>query len=142
MSKFNWGHGIFLFFVVFVGTLITVLVASRRVDHSLVVDDYYAQDLAYQSTYNKAKNSLEDRDLLDIKTSAHNVVFDFNSEDPIEGNIHFYRPSNKKMDFTIQIDNKHKLEVDRSKIQKGKWKIKVDWTIGNKSYYKEEELYL
>ena len=45
-KKFNWGHGILLFFIIFVGSMLTVLWLSFGVDHSLVRDDYYDEEMA------------------------------------------------------------------------------------------------
>jgi nitrogen fixation protein FixH len=140
MSKFNWGHGIFIFFVFFVGTLITVLIASRRVDHSLVVDDYYAQDLAYQSQYNKVENNLND-DLLQIEMDKSSINFIFNTDKISSGTIKFYRPSDKSLDFDLPIAGNN-ITIEKSKLQKGKWKVKVDYSINNKPYYKEKEIFI
>ena len=52
-KKFNWGHGILLFFIIFVGSMLTVLWLSFGVDHSLVRDDYYDEDIHYQETFDK-----------------------------------------------------------------------------------------
>ena len=90
--KFNWGHGITLFYIVFVGTLVTVLIKSFGVDHSLVVDDYYAKDIAYQSQFDKSVNSLNS-DNLKVKYDSENGVIKFELQDDAKasGNIQFYR---------------------------------------------------
>ena len=141
MNKFNWGHGITLFYVIFVGTLITVLIASFGVDHSLVVDDYYAKDLDYQNQYNKVVNNL-DEDLLKINYDQNNgqVILVFSNSDNLNGTIQFYRPSNKSLDFEVRIDQ-HQIIVPTDHLPVGKWKVKVDWTADGKAYYKENEFY-
>jgi len=55
--KFHWGHGIFLFYVVFVASLVTVVIKSRQFDNSLVTEEYYARDLNYQQEYDRRMNS-------------------------------------------------------------------------------------
>ena len=54
--KFNWGTGIAIFLILFIGALIWVLYQSRQVDNSLVSDTYYQEDLMYQKKYEKLEN--------------------------------------------------------------------------------------
>lgn len=141
MNNFNWGHGITLFYIVFVATLAIVLFKSFNVDHSLVVDDYYAKDIAYQSRFDKTVNSMNS-DLLDIRYDKNNgqVVLDFKHDQKTSGNIQFYRPSNKSLDFDVQITS-NEIKVPVHHLPVGKWTIKVDWTALDIAYYTEQEFY-
>jgi nitrogen fixation protein FixH len=141
-KKFNWGHGIMIFYICFVATLITVLVASFSVDHSLVVDDYYAQDLAYQSQFDKNKNSLKPQNIeVDVDKVNHQVTIDFKDATNIIGTVDFYRPSDKSKDFKVQLNGKE-TTVSTKDLAPGKWILKMDWSENGKSYYKEELVYL
>lgn len=142
MIKINWGQGIAIFYVLFASVLITALVASRSVDHSLVVDDYYAQDLAYQNQYNKTTNTIRANKVkIQYDRQAAQLTLDFKEAQQIKGEIQFYRPSDKSQDFTKVIDH-HLMNISTSELISGKWKVKVDWTEGNQAYYWEETLYL
>jgi hypothetical protein len=46
--KLNWGTGIAIFYGLFMVIMITFVVMSRNVDHSLVMEDYYEADINYQ----------------------------------------------------------------------------------------------
>ena len=139
--KFNWGHGITLFYVIFVGTLLTVLIKSFGVDHSLVVDDYYAKDIAYQSQYDKSVNSIKS-DNLNVKYDSGNgqLIFEIQDASSATGAIHFYRASDKSKDFIVPISS-NKMEIPVDHLSVGKWRIKVDWTIDGKDFYKEKDFY-
>ena len=139
-TKFNWGHGIALFYIVFVGIVITALVASFDVDHSLVVDNYYAQDLAYQATYEKIENSLQS-DNVSIKQDANQILLSFSGKEALSGTVQFYRASDKSMDFTHTIvSNNERIPI--KDLAAGKWRLKIDWKEGQKQFYKEKILYL
>lgn len=140
IKNFNWGHGIALFYIVFVGAVISALIASFGVDHTLVVDDYYAKDLAYQNTYDKMANNIAS-DNVDITIEDQQVVLLFNQQDKISGSVQFYRASDKSKDF-IQAIESHRVIIPLSNIASGKWRLKIDWTQGDKAYYKEEIIYL
>jgi len=141
-KKFNWGHGITLFYICFVAVVITALVASFSVDHSLVVDDYYAQDLSYQSQYDKAQNSLKSQNVrINNDKIAQALTIDFDNSSRVEGNVEFYRPSDKSKDFNVEL--KEKLTtIPTGDLLAGKWILKIDWKENGKSYYKEELIYI
>ncbi len=138
MKKLHWGHGIFIFFVFFIGALATALIASQRMDHSLVVDDYYAQDLAYQKQYDKSLNSIKE-DLITIEKNNKNINLSIKTDKPVSGEILFYRPNNQSKDFTKSF-NSNQFSLEYSNLDKGRWTIKVDWKIGDKSFYHEEDI--
>lgn len=139
-KKFHWGHGIAVFYVIFVIAVVTALIASFGVDHSLVVDDYYAQDLAYQSTYDKISNSIKS-DAVQVLVKDGEVEIVFSNQERVSGNIKFYRPSDKSKDFSYPIMNLTE-SINTAQLSKGKWKLKIDWTDGEKAFYKEETIYI
>lgn len=143
-SKFHWGHGITIFYTLFVITVVSVLIASFSVDRSLVADDYYAKDLAYQGQYNKAQNALnatQDKLGINIITEQEIIEITIFSVSPVKGEIHFYRPSDQSQDFTIDITSK-RTTLSISKLLKGKWILKVEWTEGKTPYYQERQIYI
>ncbi len=141
-SRFNWGHGITLFYIVFVAVLITALIASFSVDHSLVVDDYYAQDLAYQSQYDKSKNYIKSDILKLSQDNEEQIVhIDFDSADPITGKVYWYRPSDQSADFIVQLTDRN-TDVSTVDLQKGKWILKIEYSTSGKSFYSEKQIFV
>jgi nitrogen fixation protein FixH len=141
-KKFNWGHGIFVFYVCFVAAVVTALVASFSVDHSLVVDDYYAKDLAYQKQYTKVQNSIESQRVsINNDKTTKSLTVDFIHADNVEGSIDFYRPSDKSEDFKIELKDKE-TTIATDELLPGKWILKIDWTEKGRPYYTEEIIYI
>ena len=141
-SNFHWGHGITIFYILFVGVVVTALIASFSVDHSLVVDDYYATDLAYQSRYDKVNNSIKSP-MLHISKDANLQVttIDLKTDKPVEGKAQWYRPSDQSADFVVELKGKE-TKVSTDKLLKGKWILKVEWTIEGKTSYAEEQIFV
>lgn len=140
-KKFNWGHGILVFYICFVAAIVTALVASFSVDHSLVVDNYYAKDLAYQDQYTKEKNNLESQRVkINNDKSNKSITIDFISDD-VNGTVDFYRPSDESVDFKVELDKKA-TTIDTENLLPGKWILKIDWTEEGKPYYFEEMIYI
>lgn len=146
--KFNWGTGIALFYIIFATSLVAVVIKSTQYDHSLVVDDYYQQDLDYQQHYDKLENSQAlpvdvHIQLTAGETKEIQLSFPANLQD-IGGQLHFMRPSNKSKDFSLEIelDEGNEISLPAENLLPGLWKVQVDWQVGEKSYFKEQVLVL
>ena len=144
--KFNWATGLTIFFILFVGTLVFVVYQSTQVHDSLVVENYYDEDINYQSHYDKKQNT---SDLaIKVKTEYNRetkevvITFPIDSVSATSGQILLYNPysekSDVKYDFNLGIDAIYRLPVD--KVKEGRWKLKIDWKRGEKTFYQEDEI--
>ncbi|MBK8052369.1 MAG: FixH family protein [Saprospiraceae bacterium] len=146
--KFNWGTGLVIFFILFVGTLAFVLYQSSQVHDSLVVKNYYDEDINYQQHYNKKQNTadLAIKVKSEYKKENKEVVLTFptDSSSVTSGKILLYNPyseySDVKYDFDLGKGATYTFPVD--KVKPGRWKIKINWQQGDKEYYQEEEIVL
>ena len=143
--KITWGTGIAIFFVIFVIALVSVVMKARKVDHSLVAENYYEHDLSYQEHYDKLKNVKIDSAYVGIQIhrNTRKLVLQFPESDGIiSGELLFFKPNNKSLDFEKPIitDSLHRQTVDISELAAGLWKIKVDWSNGQKSYFQEKRI--
>ena len=143
--KFNWGFGIALFYIVFVGALVYQVYKSTTYDHSLVEKNYYAKDVAYQEHYVKLVNarSLEQDLKINKLVQKKEVSFIFPQDlGKPSGEIHFFCPSKSKLDFKVEINTDKNLKqfIATSDLEKGLWRVKVDWQADGKAFYKEEAI--
>ena len=135
-----------IFFIVFVGALGFVLYQAFQVHDSLVVENYYEEDINYQSHYDKKQNTadLAVKVKTDYIKANKEVIITFpgDSTSNISGQLLLYNPysdkSDVKYDFDLGKGLVFKLPVD--KVKSGRWKIKIDWKRGEKTYYQEEEI--
>ncbi len=141
--KINWGWGIAIFYVIFVISLLFQLYKSTTYDHSLVEKDYYAKDLAYQEHYEKLVNAQslpKDVQIMNIpQKEGVNIYFPAHLSE-LEGEILFFSPQFSHLDFkvAVKVDEHNQQFIDASQLQKGKWKVKVDWQAEGKAFFKEE----
>jgi hypothetical protein len=143
--KLNWGSGIAIFYISFVLVLVgfVVFTTFNRVD--LVDENYYDKEIKYQDEIDKIIRANQLSEPLQIVSSNDVVVLSYpKSEDltDLSGMIRFFRPSDKKMDFNIPIkaDDSGNQVIKSPKLSKGMWRVKVDWTIGDSTYYNEQVL--
>ncbi|MGQ8337647.1 FixH family protein [Sunxiuqinia sp. A32] len=143
--KINWGTGILIAIITMVsGMLVLVFIATRQ-DYYLVDDDYYQKAVNYQQQIEKIKNANELIEKVNINYSGKNLKLDFPlifQHEKLEGTIQLYSPVNGNHDLTfpVKIDDKLSQLLSLEKLPKGRYKIKLDWTANDKSYYQELEI--
>ena len=147
--KFNWGTGIVIAFIGFISFIMYFVInmnTDKKLDHDLVTEDYYKQELKYQNDIDKEKNAKTLSANLKWQKTENGMLISFpeNLESSnISGKVFLYRPSNKQLDFetTISLSN-HNLLIPDKRLLDGRWNIKIDWSYkGNNYLYKEEILY-
>ncbi|MBK8826471.1 MAG: FixH family protein [Saprospiraceae bacterium] len=133
-------------FYSFIGTLVFVVYQSTQVHDSLVVENYYEEDINYQKHYDKRQNTadLSVKVLVDYNKSNQEILFTFpvDSLSSASGKILLYNPYSEKSDvnYDIKTDANGSFKIPIKDVKSGRWKLKIDWITGSKSYYQEEEI--
>ncbi|MCF8239224.1 MAG: FixH family protein [Saprospiraceae bacterium] len=143
--KINWGWGIAIFYSVFVLSFIVILFYAFGQDNSLVTENYYDTDLAYQDHKDKMANytALTDK----VMESYHGDTRTYNIQFPagmssISGEVHFYRPSTASLDqrVPIQTDASNQQVIPVEQLMSGQWMVQIEWTSEGRPYFKETRL--
>ena len=145
--KFNWGTGIFVFYCVFATSLFLQVYQSTKYDRSLVADDYYAKDIAYQEMYDKKQNSLSLEEAVTFRFDNAEKQLKIQFPEAVGqpgGDVILYRPKTKKDDLHIPLRTNEEgamlIPIDR--IPSGSWIVQVDWKAEGKEYYDEYNLFI
>ena len=147
--KLNWGFGIVLAFVSFIGFILYFVIsmsANNKYSHDLVASDYYKQELNFQKNIDATKNAKKLKENIKIERikEGMKIIFpkEFNTQ-LIKGKVFLYRPSNKQLDFEMPIavsDSSYLLMPDK-RLLDGRWNIIVDWTYNEQSYLFKKEIF-
>lgn len=142
--KFNWGHGIALFFTFFVAVTIFQVIKSKDYDHALVKEDYYIDDVELDKLMEKRHNAIALTGLA-IKQLHEQGIFRFiiPHTKPISGMVLFSSPVDKNQDkvYPIQLAG-DSMTVDIKALRAGRWNIHMEWSDGEKGYVYEERVVL
>jgi len=145
--KLNWGTSIvlaFIGFIAFIMYFVINMITNDKLNHDLVTEDYYKEELAYQEEIDKQNNSKSLLKNITYKKTEEGLVVYFPEDlqpENIEGKLFLYRPSNKQLDFeTILSLSKSHLLIPDKRLVDGRWNIKIDWQYDGKSYLFKEEL--
>ena len=108
--------------------------------NDLVVEEYYKEDLNYQSHFDKWENSIHSA----IKpkfTYAHDHMTAIFPEGyyPVQGDLLLYRPSNAAQDEVLKFSliDTNLYRVHMPNLSSGFWKAKLNWKYKEKNYYSE-----
>jgi len=145
--KFNWGTGIFIVLTVFILAVIVFYLFITNLDINLVEDNYYEKELVYQEKIDKLENTSLLPGKIKVSKEPGTLIIQFpaleNGISP-EGTVWFYRPSDPEKDFTLplQLNDSLSQAFDITKLDKGRWLLKLDWKMGGKEYYFEESIFI
>lgn len=147
--KINWGTGIVIGMVIFISFILFLVVnmlTDDRFNHDLVTEEYYQRELHYQEEIDAETNAFSlEENIKDYRVKDGWVVeFPENLElSKISGDLNFYRPSNKKLDFSIPLDlKKRKIHISEDQLVGGRWNINIYWKYENTELlYKKEITY-
>ncbi|MEN1784090.1 MAG: FixH family protein [Bacteroidota bacterium] len=147
--KFNWGTGIVIAFVAFIGFIMYFVIQmnlQNRADHELVTKAYYKKELAYQQEIDAVQNAITHKAQLQIERTDKGLLVFFPenlNHRLINGQVSLYRPSNRHLDFSfpISLSNTHLLVPD-NRLVDGRWDIAISWEYdGNLFLHKQKITY-
>ena len=143
--KMNWGTGIVIAFILFIGIVVTTGVYLMNQDVDLVSDDYYDKEIAYQQHIDNvartAELSSEELILFDGSFITLKLPLNILTKN-VTGEIYLYRPSDSKLDIKLPFspdDNGIQI-IPIEKLQKGFWRVQFSWQSDNKNYYSEKAI--
>ena len=138
--KISWGTGIWGVYGLFViGILVLVgMSVTQKID--LVTDEYYAEELKFQSKIDKINNAKSLPTPLQWQVENDMVKIQYPPAlQGITGTINFYCPTDNRKDFSVAIapDSHNQQVVSMAKNATGRYKLQFDWEASGKAYWNE-----
>ena len=140
--KISWGSKLAFIYIGFVVFVVAVALYAFRQDLNLVTDNYYEKELTYQTQIDKEKraDALPEKPSITFNNKILGVIFPKSYQfKEILGKIHLYRPANDKKDIILplQVDSTCTQYIGLTSVEKGLWKIKLDWSYKKEEYFNE-----
>ncbi|MEO8233181.1 MAG: FixH family protein [Ignavibacteriota bacterium] len=141
-SKFNWGTGILITIIIFMVITIgaVIFLMNQKVD--LVASDYYDKGIHHQEQIDRMNRTNKMGNEVSITPEngfIRLVLPKYFAQKKLSGTIQFYRPSDSKKDFAVAvaIDTSAQQLISTQNMEKGYWKVKLNWSQESVEYYKE-----
>ena len=144
--KLNWGYSIIIFFMVFCSLMIAFMVFTFRQSNDLVTNDYYEKGADFTHQMETNSRSVIYKDSIRLSERNGFILAGFAksvSQMADTMHIYFYRPSDKKLDFTISFSHPaDSVKIVKSHLSKGHYTVKFNWLNNQKNYQVEKELFM
>lgn len=143
----NWGTKITIAATSFVLFILFMVYKASTQEFELVADDYYAQELAYQEVIDNRQNTNLLSAQPEWQVTRNQITLQLPSDfqdEPIEGDLYIFRPSNEELDQHIPLapDASLKQLIHTHDWQAGYYKVKFNWKDTERSYYQEQDLFI
>ena len=141
-SKFNWGTGILITIIIFMAITIGTVIFLMSQDVDLVASDYYNKGIHHQEQIDRMNraNKMGNEVSINPENGFVRLVLPKSfAQKNLTGTIQFYRPSDSKKDFEValDVDTSAQQLISIQNMDKGYWKVKLNFTQDSVEYYKE-----
>jgi len=142
-----WPLGIIITFALFfIGMASVVVIAATHRDH-LVNDNYYEQELKYQSQIDGAARAQHSGATIQYAAADGKIIITLpvaQLAQKFSGKVTFYRANDPTLDrkfpLTPKADGTQAIDV--SKLVAGPWSVRATWLADGKNFFLEEKVVL
>lgn len=135
----NWGWKITIVYIGFAAMILTLVYKSTQEKYEMVTTDYYKKEQMHQSKIDGANRVKQENQFVVATVLPNGVQLVFPAESSSAKKlIEIYCPTDEKKDKTIST-NDGAINVALSP---AKYRIKTSWSIQEKSYYQEKEVWV
>ena len=145
--KFDWGTGIAIFIVIFIGFYISLMLITKQREFDLVSEEYYPESIEFESRIEKTRNAkaLDERLQINVKGDSIKIILpDWKTGNVASGTLYFYRPNNSLQDISVPLvmNSEGEQMIDAGEMKTGRYIAKVEWIILDTKYYDEITIYI
>ncbi len=144
--KFNWGTGIAIFIGMFIIFILSFVFTAAYTHTDLYAEDYYQQELDYQTTIDAKQNALMFSDKVYLSQGKQSIVVHLPETidwSKTEGLVHLYRANDASQDKTYKISTENsKMMIPKNDLNNGKFYVKIAWKDQGKDYLITKEIVL
>jgi hypothetical protein len=142
----NWGNKLLLVFLCFALLMGALVYKCMHQTFELVSKDYYKDELRYQDKIDGINNANKIGNVV-IKANGDKVSIQLPKEVQglaLTGEALFYCPNNSLNDrkIPLQVNDEGLMLIEKSKVAKANYQVKLNWQMGNDKYYTEQNLVL
>jgi hypothetical protein len=139
-----WPYGIITAFLfLFCGITAVIIIAFTHRD-TLVSENYYEQEMTFQTQIDDSARAQKSGAAISSNAAGGNLVITLpvtQLAQKLSGTIELYRPSDPKLDQTIQLAPRANgtQSLDSNKLAAGLWRVRVKWSAGGQDYFLEQK---
>ncbi|MBL8007088.1 MAG: FixH family protein [Ignavibacteria bacterium] len=145
--KISWGIKVIVMYGLFSAGILLMVFVSMGKNVDLVSENYYEKEIKYQNQIDILRKSAEINNKIETVLNGNEILINYNDSElkgRISGEIVFYRPSDAKKDFKVEINPGVNgiQSVASDNLDKGQWKIRFDIMQNNEKYFAEKTIFI
>lgn len=145
--KISWGIKVIVMYGLFAAGILLMVFVSMGKNVDLVSENYYEKEIKYQNQIDILRKSAEINNKIETVLNGNEILINYNDSElkgRISGEIVFYRPSDAKKDFKVEINPGVNgiQSVASDNLDKGQWKIRFDIMQNNEKYFAEKTIFI
>lgn len=142
--KFNWGTGITLVIIAFMGFILFMVFKATQTNPDLYAEDYYAQEISYQQRINALSNGRTVGDDVQISDSDQRILLEYPEgllATSSKAQIEFFRPDNAALDrsFAINLQGSS-AQLSKTELLPGRYNVRLRWNMNGQPYALERSI--
>lgn len=148
MKKFNWGHGLTIFILLFITTMLGMVVYSFQQSNEMIDDNYYQKEMEYQTLIDAREkfNSILKNDTF-IFEREKSLEFKFPTstfESGAKGILELVKIDNEKLDIhiPISVDNSGVQVLSKDSLVRGNYRARIKWSNNTDSFYYDHSFFV
>ena len=143
----SWGTKIIFLYVGFIALIGTLVWKSTQTKFDLVSEDYYAQEVGYQTRLDAqaATAGLAQKPVMSVSPDAILIFFPQTfANKSIQADFKLYNAANAALDkqFDKLVAREGRITIERKGLPASRYTGKLSWTCDGQTYYQETELNL
>lgn len=141
-----WPIAIIAFFIVFGMFLTGFIVWALSQKQDLVAENYYEREVRYQEQLDRVNRTraLARETMVNFDATSKSILVALPTAQATEarGRIHFYRPSNARLDHAVPlaVNPQGRQSVDARSLTAGLWKVRVEWSADGQDFYYDQQV--
>lgn len=139
----NWGKGLTIAMVAFMGFIITMVVIMISSDVELETEDYYKRDLAYNGEMEAISRVNQMEKSVELTKGDSSFIVEVPRDEFISDvSIFFSRPNDETQDFVIEMGERRLEKIPMEKFNPGVYNIEVRFFSKGKSCLQKDRIYV
>ena len=140
--KINWGTGITIAIILFMGYILLMVFKATSTTQHLQAEDYYSQEIEYQTKIDALRLGDEFSESIRFSQNAEGIELlmpeDFKTDNSkIE--IYLLRPNDSALDLNYSLSINEPF-IEREKLLTGTYKVTTSWVKDTIEYALESEI--
>lgn len=139
----NWGKGIIVAFVLFIGFIVSLVVILMSQNVDLQSEDYYKKEINYQEEISQQKAANKLNVQIELLVQDEFIVVQLPDSLSISDvRIDFIRPNNEKSDRHFLIEDTKSYLISRKQLNPGKYLVEIRYKADGVDCLQKTELFV